>query len=242
MLEILKQYNYSPPGLKPYVGKNISVIKYETPNEWYQLNVNGHRWMTYEGLDHTQALELFSHYQLAKGHCVCTGMGFGSRENWLMQKKEVTKITIVEKNEELVEYHRYIDSPFLKECEIIIGDAAEIRGKCDTLLLDHYELERKQYIIDDVKKISNKVDCETLWFWPLEGIILNDKQSMENLFKNKFTYYQSYLEIKNKYNLSTLPNIDEQTLNLFCYLFYYSYFIDNQAYFNPPFWAGATDE
>ena len=52
----------------------------------------------------------------------------------MRQKKEVTKITIVEKNEELVEYHRYIDSPFLKEGEIIIGDAAEIRGKCDTLL------------------------------------------------------------------------------------------------------------
>ena len=31
---------------------------------------------------HDEAYELYSHYDLAKGHCICTGLGFGVRENW----------------------------------------------------------------------------------------------------------------------------------------------------------------
>ena len=216
MLTILKDCNYSPPLLKPYTGKNISVVEscFRKNYKKYRLYINNCVCMTYNTWNHVQALELVSHYQLAKGHCICTGMGFGVRENWLMQKKEVTKITIVERNEELIEYHKYINSPFLKECEVIIGDASEMQGKCDTLLLDHYELETKEYIVDDVKKISRNVDCETLWFWPIERIILN--------YENYSTYYQNYLQIKNKFNLSKLPNIDEERVNLFCNLHYYS--------------------
>ena len=216
MLEILKllsQGTYATLELKPYEGKNIFV---KEVNNQYQLIVNGKQWMSYNYITHYQASELFSHYHLAKGHCICTGMGFGVRENWLIQKKEVTKITIIEKNEQVLEYHKYINSPFLKECEVIIGDASEITGKCDTLLLDHYELESHNYIIDDVKKISNNVDCEALWFWPLERIIDSYKNDNKRFFNS--SHYEIYLKIKNDFKLSKLPNINENILNLFCFL------------------------
>ena len=36
--------------------------------------------MSYRIKDHDEAYELYSHYDLAKGHCICTGLGFGVRE------------------------------------------------------------------------------------------------------------------------------------------------------------------
>lgn len=221
MLEILKKCGYVPPQLKEWKKENIEVSLIDEC--FYQLKVNGEPWMTYSPFTPLQqATELFSHYHLAKGHCVCTGMGFGIRENWLMSKKEVSKITIVEKNEQVLEYHKYNQSPFLKECEVVIGDASELNGKCDTLLLDHYEKESYEDIIKDVKKISNNMDCHTLWFWPLERLILDYKTNNSKLFSNYQSYSQIYEEIKTKSELSKLPDLDEETLKFFVFFFFYT--------------------
>ena len=223
MLEFLAKYGYIPPQLKEWKKENTEVLLNNANN--YQLSVNGESWMGYCNDTHFQAAELFSHYHLAEGHCVCTGMGFGVRENWLMTKKEVSKITIVEKNEQVLEYHKYIQSPFLKECEVVIGDASELNGKCDTLLLDHYERESYEDIIKDVKKISYNVDCKTLWFWRLEQLIMDYKKNNSNLFDIDQSYSQIYDEIKMKTRVANLPNLDEQTLELFCFLWFYKNFL-----------------
>lgn len=223
MLEFLIQYGYVPPQLKEWSNENIKIIECDDYPK-IGLFVDDIPWMGYDFNTHYQAAELFSHFYLAKGHCVCTGMGFGVRENWLMSKKEISKITIVEKNEHLLEYHKYIQSPFLKECEVIIGDASELSGKCDTLLLDHYEEQTYEDIIKDVKKISNNMDCDILWFWPLERLIIDYKKNNSNLFNTYQSYSQIYEEIKTKSKLSKLPNLNEETIRLFCFLHFYKHF------------------
>lgn len=211
MLELLTKYNYHPPQLKKWHKENTVVAKYKND---YTLIVDNERWMTYDNELHSQAGELFSHYFLANGHCICTGMGFGVRENWLLSKKEVTKITIIEKNKNVLKYNEYIKSPFLKECEIIIGDASELNQKCDTLLLDHYEMKPLSYILRDAREISNNVDCENFWFWPLESIIMRYKSNDEYS-----SYFETYKQIKIKHKLNMLPNLNEDTINLFCSMF-----------------------
>ena len=57
---------------------------------------------------HGQAKQFYSHYNLAYGHVVCTGLGFGTREKWLSTKPEVTKITVIEANKQIIDYHRDI--------------------------------------------------------------------------------------------------------------------------------------
>jgi hypothetical protein len=226
MLELLSKYGFVVPELKSWSNKNAKVWNNEENTTI--LSVDDMEWMGYSSVDSFQSAELFSHHYLAKGHCVCTGMGLGIRENWLMNKKEVTKITIIEKNEQVLEYHKYNKSPFLKECEVLISDASDLNGKCDTLLLDHYEDESYKDIIKNVKKISNNVDCETLWFWPLERLITDYKNYKNNNFNLLDDGYQSYPEIyekiKVKNGLSKLPDLDDETLRLFCFLFSYKNF------------------
>jgi len=213
MLDFLTKYNYFPPQLKEYCNDNICVTKKQNT---FFLEVDNQIWMAYDYNTHWQAVEFLPHYLLAKGHCICTGMGFGVRENWLMNKKEVTKITIIEKNKTVLDYHKHIQSPFLEHCEIIINDASQFNGTCDTLLLDHYENESYNDILTDVKKVSNNINHETLWFWPFEYIIMDRAKKQNNLLDIKQSYYQSYEELKTETELDKLPNFDKKTLNLIC--------------------------
>ena len=108
MLRLLNQLNYTPPNLQLYQTDSCEVT-FDNLNQMYRLSVKGEEWMSYRIKDHDQAYELYSHYDLANGHCICTGLGLGVRENWLLNKKEVSKLTVVEKSKEVIDYHRYIN-------------------------------------------------------------------------------------------------------------------------------------
>ena len=140
MLRLLDQLNYTPPNLKLYK-KDSCEVTFDDYNQMYRLFINGEDYMSYRIKDHDEAYELYSHYDLAKGHCICTGLGFGVRENWLLTKKEVSKVTVLEKNKEVIDYHKYINPKLFDDVEVIHISAYDYKGKCDTLLLDHYEDE-----------------------------------------------------------------------------------------------------
>ena len=162
------------------------------------LFVDGQRWMTYNLFDHIQAFELYSHYDVAHGHCICTGLGFGVRENWLLTKPEVTKITVLEKNKEVIEYHQHIKSPMLDHIEVIHVNANKYKGQCDTLLLDHLEYFDKKNLLAKVRHCITGIDHNTLWFWPLE-LLLTKKHKYQKL----------------RSTLPTLPDLDKETLHLY---------------------------
>ena len=199
MLKLLQQFNYTPPHIEHY---DDGVLKIERGTRYgWALTVNNQRWMTYNTLNHEQAFEFYSHYDLARGHCICTGLGFGIREQWLLTKPEVTKITVLEKNKEVIEYHQHIKSPMMKDIEVIHVDAQEYTGECDTLLFDHVEFfNKKSDIVRLVKQCATNIKHDVLWFWPLELLISGQQP----------TDYKVLRSI-----LPTLPDLDKETLLLY---------------------------
>ena len=70
--------------------------------------------------------------RLLNGHCICTGLGLGVRENWILNKPGVTKVTVVEKNQEIIDYHKFINPRLFDDVEVIHCDANEYKGKIVT--------------------------------------------------------------------------------------------------------------
>ncbi len=135
------------------------------------ISCGGFEWMTYNFSTHEEALELYSQYRIAEGHCVCTGLGLGVREQWLLRNPKVTKITVIEKSADVIEFHRRHNPETMSKIEVVHGDASEAHGVCDTLLLDHY-IYPCESIIPDARRICSKIIHERSWWWPLEDYIL----------------------------------------------------------------------
>jgi len=211
MIQLLKSFNYSPIKLIPYKDNILEVKKSDNS---FTLFVNNYQWNNYNFKTHAEAFQVFSHYYLATGHCICSGLGFGVRENWLLSNPNVTKITILEKNKCVIDYHKQINSEFLKDVEIIHCDASEYVGDCDTLLVDHYEQESDQYILKNLKRLSNNIKCNNMWAWSIEPIIVSNAEA------EGISLFHSYQQIKMKNELYNFPDIDEQTLQLFIFMFF----------------------
>ncbi|MCK9415224.1 hypothetical protein M0Q97_01035 [Candidatus Dojkabacteria bacterium] len=238
MLDILKTFNYSEPNIKIYQDKrslefgpsgfynNFEIIK---EKEFYILKVNGNQWMMYDTISHLQASQLFAHYYIASGDVIATGLGLGVRENWLLNNPKIKSLTILEKNENIIEYHKEVNPILFEKANVVNCDAKTYKGKCNTLLLDHYEFESLYDIANDVKNIcNNNIECDQVWFWHIETQILADlhqiyegelcekfrngnfKFNIETLKNAKYIYDC----IKTNNGLSKLPNLTQEELQL----------------------------
>lgn len=205
-----------------YKNPNI-VINYKSDNSKLRIIQNYNntqvslfddkdKWISYDKKYKTSIWEIFSHYWIADGVCICTGLGFALRESWILTKKNISKLIVLEKCKELIEYHQKFNSHITDNIEIINIDANEYVGECDTLLLDHYENETNEEIIKSTKNILNNIDCKKLWLWPLELMIEESKEEHES-------YLDSYNKIKLETNLLKLPNLSEEELKLFVFTF-----------------------
>lgn len=157
-------------------------------------NKAGAKWMTLDGfpimvVNGTTRGQLYAHYDLSEGHCICTGLGLGVREYWLMENPKVTRITVLEKHREVIDYHA---DP--KGLEIIHTDARQYKGECDTLLLHH---TNTAISIDEVKDICKNIKCRTLWFWGVECYL-------------RRTPMNRYAKLRN--HLPQLPDLSEDKL------------------------------
>jgi hypothetical protein len=209
MIQLLEPFNYSPVDLVSFKNDTLEVRQ---SSDSFTLFVNNYQWNNYNFKTHAEAFQVFSHYYLAKGHCICTGLGFGIRENWLLKNPNVTKITVLEKNECVIDYHKQIKSKFLNDVEVIHCDASKYTGSCDTLLVDHYEQESDDDILKDLKLLSDNINCKNMWVWSLEPIIVLNAEGTSLL--------DAYEQIKAQNRLYKLPDIDEQTLQLFIFMFF----------------------
>lgn len=230
MLEVLKMFEYSAPKIEAAKFDNFEVNKNSTN---FNLKVNGRTWMEYYFSSHIQAAQVFSHYYLAKDRVIVTGLGFAARENWLLTNKNLKSLTIIEANQSVIDFHRKIKTPVLEKSTIINCNASEYSGECDTLLLDHYELEPMELILNDVYKITKRIAHQTMWFWPLENKIIADCHGVDvntihhSFRENQFEFDMKslvyindvYQRIKNSNNLHTLPNLTDDELRLFVTMF-----------------------
>jgi hypothetical protein len=174
--------------------------------------------MIYSPQSGIQLFEFYSHNFLSKGVVVCTGMGFLIRESWILKNPNVTKVIVVENSKDVIDYHKEKNAKILEKIEIIHGDANNLEIECDCLLVDHFEMESFEKILTDVVNLSKKINHKVLWFWSLEKMILAKSS------KEKKSFLEIYNNIRQNNNLSTLPQLNKETLEDFIY-----------HYFNPPF-------
>jgi len=232
----LKELGYIPPIIKSYDkdGMCVWLDKSKTVHDVYywQLTMDGVQWMVLDER-HSSACQMYSHYKLAKGHVICTGLGFGIREQWIASKPEVTKVTVLEKFKKVIDYHKDIGTKWSDKIEIIHCDANDYKGSCDFLSVDHYEHDDVLDIISSIKKICNNITCESAWFWMLEvwirnGIISDDPTNPH--VKMKFIPFhngelsndieKNYSKIKPFFENVNLPNLDKEKLTKFIEMYY----------------------
>ena len=105
-IDFLDYFNFKEPKIVEYHKDNVDVVirDGEFGEKEAVLYVDGNQWTAHEISTKSSATQVFSHYWFARGHTICTGLGFGVRENWLLNKKEVTELTILEKNQEVIDY------------------------------------------------------------------------------------------------------------------------------------------
>ena len=218
MIPFLEKLNYVPPVIKPY-NKNGVVVYKDKDSRWH-LIVDGTQMMLYT-VGHEQALHFYSHYKLALGHVICTGLGFGVREQWLATKPEVMKITVLEKNKSVIDYHKDIGTQWSDKIEIINCNANEYKSNCDFLSIDHYERDNVQNIIGNIKRVEKNISCCFMWFWLLErwldnGYIENNKRDfMYYQPWEKNNLYQAYNKLKTFLGLKSLPELSIKQLTEF---------------------------
>lgn len=177
----LKHYNYSPPNI---VEDSVGELKvYKGQDGAYYLTVNDEPWFKYNPKRLTTVSQVFSHYKLAEGHCICTGMGFLAREKWLLTKPSVTKLTVIERSSDLIKYHLKHNKDICDQIEIINMNANEYKGSCDTLLLDHYEYETWRQILKSVRICNENIQSKTIWWWTLESMLNREKVAYDDLRK-----------------------------------------------------------
>ena len=218
MISFLEKLNYVQPVIKPY-DKNGVVVYKDKDSRWH-LIVDGIQMMLYT-VGHEQALHFYSHYKLALGNVICTGLGFGVREQWLATKPEVNKITVLEKNKSVIDYHKDIGTQWSDKIEIINCNANEYKGNCDFLSIDHYEKENTESIIESIKNTEKNISCCFMWFWLLERWL--DRGCIENNNKDYAYYqpwenndlYQSYNKLKTFLGLKSLPKLSLKELTEF---------------------------
>jgi len=203
------------PKIEEYKFGSLEIKKQK---ESFYMFVNSQQWMIYSPQSGIQLFEFYSHNFLSKGVVVCTGMGFLIRESWILKNPNVTKVIVVENSKDVIDYHQEKNAKILEKIEIIHGDANNLEIECDCLLVDHFEMESFEKILTDVVNLSKKINHKVLWFWSLEKMILAKSS------KEKKSFLEIYNNIRQNNNLSTLPQLDKETLEDFIY-----------HYFNPPF-------
>ena len=165
MIETIK-IDFQLPNLVNYENEKFKIKK---ENNVWKYTRDGLQYMAWDTNTNEELFEVFNHYRLAKGHCICTGLGFLLRESLLLQNPNVTKITVIEIDNELIEYHKQFNPEIIKKIEIINCDVYAYKGKCDTLLIDNFEGNLEQFefeFLNCASIISKNIDCNVMWLWP----------------------------------------------------------------------------
>lgn len=220
----LYNLGFSLPTIENFEKENFQVVKTNSDVTYYQ---DGLRWMCYDFESNIEAFQFYSHFHFAKGHCCCTGLGFLIRENWLLTKKDVTKITVLEKNENIIKYHYKFNPKIMERLEVIHTDAYEYTGSCDTLLIDNFEggIQHEPEFCLSVKSLCENINSSLMWFWPLEFFLTCHYRSYLGI-----SLIDLYNKFRNYFGLYKLPVLTEDEIFYLCYVYNKGNF--SKCYFN----------
>ena len=147
-------------------------IKSTNNGEEFQLWINNERWMNTTPNNNSIIKQMYSHYDIAYGNVLITGLGFGIAALWISSKSTVKHVTVVEKSPEVIESFLAVnDKP--NNMTIICEDANKFQSNdyFNCILSDHFENENHTVIIDSMQSLVKRVpNYDVVWFWPLELI------------------------------------------------------------------------
>jgi hypothetical protein len=181
---------------------HIKAIKYENfeikdINNGYefQLWINGERWMNIVPSNYSIVKQMYSHYDIAHGNVLVTGLGFGIAALWISSKPTVEHVTVVERSPEVIKaFLASNNKP--DNMTIICEDANKFQSNnyFDCILSDHFENENLNIILDSMKSLVKRIpNYGVVWFWPLEQMyaaftILECDKFPEKLKYNVFRF------------------------------------------------------
>jgi hypothetical protein len=222
--DFLKDHNFIIPQICLYKDENLEIIfnKSKIPHEFTMYLITekyGKDRIMYYYPNHSFGYYYYPEYDLAYGNVLITGLGMNMLPNWIATKPEVTKVTVVENNEHLINYiktYGYIDD----KVEIIHGDANYHTGKYDVIYMDHnlgrdnfgnrYSFNEKNdlYNNDLYNKVLKNTSYDIVWH---QGVL--------KISNFDFDTYQ-YLR---KWTLK-LPDINKEKFELYKRLYCYGYY------------------
>lgn len=200
-------------------------------NNGFILYNNDEQWMTYAD-NNVVIKQLYSSYDLAYGNVLVSGLGFGILALWLCSKPEVKSVTVVEISEDIIKLFK--DSNSVPDKLSIINENMidyNTDQEYDVLLLDHYEKQNPDWILEDMKKVSSRIKHTNFWAWPIEAIYLfkmysdEDYASLYDIF-NKYgsdkDFTTHWIDFVDKFfpEETMLKNIDTDKLNYYIYVFF----------------------
>ena len=179
--------------------KETRIVK--SKNNIYQLYYKNTRFHWEDTQSKSSLYELYPQIQLAKGDCICTGLGFLLRESFLLQNKNVTSVTVLENNLDVIEIQNQLNPFIMSQLNIIFTDANSYKGSCDTLLLDHWQDYDNHNLLIKIKKCCKNIKHTTLFWWD----IIKDYSYQEyNILRNEFKtlpkltheQYKEFLDVR----------------------------------------------
>ena len=110
--------------------------------------------------------------------------------------------------------------------------------------MDHYEDEagnakleispkkivNDMFVLQAASEISNNIECDRMWMWTLELIIAERSWQRSCEVGSYVSKTSVYNEIKTEFNLNKLPDLTEEELNLY-YFMYNSWSSFSSRYF-----------
>lgn len=192
---------------KNYIAPLIERIDYKSCE--IQSGLLGHKddrtlFVDGKNMNYTNLKSLITYYEhlvdynLAYGHCICTGLGFLIRESLLLSNPKVDKITVLEISQDLIDLQYQMNPKIMNhpKINVICIDANEYIGECDFLSIDHYnDPTNVDEIHDTITKLTKNIKHKVMWYWTLLYDI-NGFQSVE----------KRYASLREKYN--TLPKLN----------------------------------
>ncbi len=157
-------------------------------DDQFSLWNNNIRYM-WENINTKESLkELQSQIDIAKGHVICTGLGFLLREEKLLEKEEVDCVTVLEKNHDVIDIQDKLNPKIMNKLNIVHADANVYKGECDTLLIDHFQDDENNKL-PIVTNCCNNIRHKQMLYW--------------DIFSD-YSRYNKYQELRKQF--TTLPN------------------------------------
>lgn len=157
----------------PPLGRWGDACIVEAPTGALVLSVDGVRVMSWHPDTRREEWELLGQAELGTGHVICTGLGLGIREQLLLAKPDVTRLTVLERSAGVIQMHRETSGWMAdSRVEVIQCDAENYNGTCDWLLIDHCPdgLSPEVYLGQWQRMGQGIAHCWA-WPWPIELVL-----------------------------------------------------------------------